>query len=107
MSAWSDSRPPPDALLAGELQPVNVVAEARLGRRVAPSTTVRWTRTGVLVNGLRIRLAAVRCGCWMTTREAFDEFLKAQADAARAPPPPATERDPGTEAALRERRLLG
>lgn len=54
------------------------IAEAiakRLPRVPTPGTYSRWRSRGV--NG--VKLQAVRCGkTWMTTLEAFDEFIRLQ-----------------------------
>lgn len=58
-----------------ELFPVGVIAQQRLGKRPSPTTQWRWHLKGV--NGAK--LAVVKSGgCWMTTRAAFAEFLRAQ-----------------------------
>lgn len=58
-----------------ELSPVAVIAKQMLGKRPAPSTSCRWHIKGV--NGAKLEV--VKSGpCWMTTRAAFVEFLRAQ-----------------------------
>lgn len=68
-----------DPSLAGTLEPVVTVAERRIGSRPAPSTLWRWCRKGL--KGGRIRLNAVYVNKrWMTTDQAFDQFLVEQTE---------------------------
>ena len=56
-----------------------------LPRKPSPATLWRWRKSGVVVNGKRIRLECIRVGGqWHTTRAAFSEFLRRQTDAALA-----------------------
>ena len=65
------------ATLTGQLERVTHIAAARTGKRPSAPTVWRWCKKGL--RGGRIRLQAVyHSGAWMTTVEAFEEFLDAQ-----------------------------
>lgn len=75
----------PSALLNAppDLLPVAQIVRERFGRRISPSTIWRWHAVGIKAGEDRIKLEVVRCfGVWHCTREAFDEFLSRQTEAA-------------------------
>lgn len=93
---------------ADRLRPVNEIAQERLGKRLSPATQWRWIQQGNAGG----RLEAVYVGAtWMTTPEAFGDFLQRMTAAKlRAPiaddnDPPA-ERPEATSRALQQRGLL-
>ncbi len=63
-----------------QLIPVTTLAQERLGKRISPATRWRWIHRGV-AGGIKL-VAVCVSGEWMTTREAFAEFIQAQTDAA-------------------------
>jgi hypothetical protein len=86
-------------------QPLITLSEAcrQLPSKPAPSTLWRWRHKGVCINGRRIKLQCVRVGGqWYTTPTHFAEFIRAQTEAALAPPvtESATERTPQTNRRL-------
>lgn len=70
-----------------------------LPSKPSPSTLWRWRRSGVVVNGRRIRLTCIRAGgTWLTTREAFADFLQQQTEAALGGAAVGEESEPRTNA---------
>jgi hypothetical protein len=57
------------------LRPVGEVIQARLGKRISPTTLWRWRLKGV--NGVRLQCLRLG-GSWLTSEAAFGEFLRAQ-----------------------------
>ncbi|WP_437231056.1 DUF1580 domain-containing protein [Planctomicrobium sp. SH661] len=69
-------------ILQNDLQPVATIAKQITGHRPSPPTVTRWIRLGV---GGGIKLPAIyHCGKWMTTPEAFTQFLTQQTAARMA-----------------------
>ncbi|QDT34083.1 DUF1580 domain-containing protein [Thalassoglobus polymorphus] len=70
-------------LLDGQLAHVATVALNRTGKKPSPATVWRWCKRGL--RGGTIKLQAIyHSGYWQTTPEAFNAFLKAQTEAAKA-----------------------
>jgi hypothetical protein len=81
-----------DSLLQGELAPIVSIAKARTGRRPSPATVWRWVRKGVC--GGQVRLQAVyHSGKWLTTPDAFDQFIQDQTATALASSEPEKPED--------------
>ena len=82
---------------------------AGLPKKPSPPTLWRWRTSGVLINGQRIRLECVKVGgSWLTTDEAFSEFMRQQTAAALAPfdAPEKPSRSPETQKRLAKAGLI-
>lgn len=79
-------------ILSGQLLPVELIANRRTGKRPSRATVWRWIKRGVSGG----KLDAAFHGQWMTTTEAFDDFLARQTEAMMEPRetvPPASDED--------------
>lgn len=90
-------------LESDRLEPINVIAHRRTGRKVSPSTLHRWRLKGV--KGAKLEAVYVS-GLWCTTEAAFADFLRRQTEAANAACTGETSRTPATERRLRDAGLL-
>jgi hypothetical protein len=85
----------------------------RVGRRVAPSTVIRWILRGLQApDGTRVRLAATRIGSrWYVDEPALEEFLRRMglpADSHLVPDPRSqSRRKADAEAAVAELEARG
>jgi len=66
-----------DLETANNLRPVPQVSLSRIGRKVSPASISRWIHQGC--RGVRLSGVFVN-GCWHTTPEAFDAFIRRQTD---------------------------
>lgn len=73
-----------ESLKASKLERIGTVAKRRTGKRPSLATQHRWIHKGL--KGGAIKLAVIKLGSeWLTTEEAFEDFLIAQTEAALAP----------------------
>ena len=88
-----------------------LLPRGRRGAPVHPATVLRWILAGCrAVDGRRLKLPAVRCGCrWLVAREALDQFFAGLAGAHAAPllPRSPAQRERADRAARRELGQIG
>jgi len=78
-----------------------------LPHRPSPATLWRWRKKGILINGQRIKLQAVRAGgSWCTTSAAMADFIERQTEAASVPDDAPAGRTDATERRLQAAGLL-
>lgn len=68
-----------------ELIPLTALVRRKIGRSVSPCALWRWHAKG-LSNGARLQVARVGRGLYCT-EQWFDEFVRRQNEAGRAPAP--------------------